>query len=41
MHGKKFAIYGDPDFLLGLVSFIVEMGGIQTYTPVYESLLYY
>jgi nitrogenase molybdenum-iron protein beta chain len=31
MHGKKFAIYGDPDFLLGVVSFIVEMGGIPTH----------
>lgn len=31
MHGKKFAIYGDPDFLLGLVSFIVEMGGIPSH----------
>jgi len=31
MHGKTFAIYGDPDFLLGLVSFIVEMGGIPTH----------
>jgi len=31
MHGKKFAIYGDPDFLLGLVSFIIEMGGIPTH----------
>ncbi|MEA3289918.1 MAG: nitrogenase molybdenum-iron protein subunit beta [Campylobacterota bacterium] len=31
MHGKKFALYGDPDFLLGLVSFIVEMGGIPTH----------
>ncbi|MFA5502661.1 MAG: nitrogenase molybdenum-iron protein subunit beta [Sulfurovaceae bacterium] len=31
MHGKKFAIFGDPDFLLGLVSFIVEMGGIPTH----------
>jgi nitrogenase molybdenum-iron protein beta chain len=31
MHGKKFAIFGDPDFLLGLVSFIVEMGGITTH----------
>ncbi|MCD4758596.1 MAG: nitrogenase molybdenum-iron protein subunit beta [Arcobacteraceae bacterium] len=31
MHGKKFAIYGDPDFLLGLVAFIVEMGGIPTH----------
>jgi nitrogenase molybdenum-iron protein beta chain len=31
MHGKKFAVYGDPDFLLGLVSFIIEMGGIPTH----------
>jgi len=31
MHGKKFALYGDPDFLLGLVSFVVEMGGIPTH----------
>ena len=31
MHGKKFALFGDPDFLLGLVSFIVEMGGIPTH----------
>jgi len=31
MHGKKFAIFGDPDFLLGLVSFIIEMGGIPTH----------
>ena len=31
MHGKKFAIYGDPDFLLGLVSFLVEMGAIPTH----------
>lgn len=31
MHGKKFALYGDPDFLLGLVSFIIEMGGIPTH----------
>ena len=26
MHGKKFAIYGDPDYLLGYVSFLLEMG---------------
>ena len=31
MHGKKFAIFGDPDFLLGLVSFLVEMGSIPTH----------
>jgi len=26
MHGKKFAIYGDPDYLLGYISFLLEMG---------------
>jgi nitrogenase molybdenum-iron protein beta chain len=26
MHGKRFAVYGDPDLLLGLVSFLLEMG---------------
>jgi len=26
MHGKKFAIYGDPDYLMGYVSFLLEMG---------------
>ena len=26
MHGKKFAIYGDPDLLLGYTSFLLEMG---------------
>jgi nitrogenase molybdenum-iron protein beta chain len=28
MHGKKFALYGDPDYLLGYVSFLLEMGAI-------------
>jgi nitrogenase molybdenum-iron protein beta chain len=28
MHGKKFALYGDPDLLLGYVSFLLEMGAI-------------
>jgi nitrogenase molybdenum-iron protein beta chain len=28
MHGKKFAIYGDPDYLMGYVSFLLEMGAI-------------
>jgi nitrogenase molybdenum-iron protein beta chain len=27
MHGKRFALIGDQDTLLGLVSFIMEMGG--------------
>jgi nitrogenase molybdenum-iron protein beta chain len=26
LHGKKFAIYGDPDYLLGMVSFLLELG---------------
>jgi nitrogenase molybdenum-iron protein beta chain len=26
MHGKKFAVYGDPDQLIGYVSFLLEMG---------------
>jgi nitrogenase molybdenum-iron protein beta chain len=27
IHGKKFAIYGDPDLCLGLAAFILELGG--------------
>jgi len=26
MHGKKFAVYGDPDYLMGYVAFLLEMG---------------
>jgi nitrogenase molybdenum-iron protein beta chain len=26
MHGRRFALYGDPDYLLGYVSFLLEMG---------------
>jgi nitrogenase molybdenum-iron protein beta chain len=26
LHGRKFAIAGDPDYLLGIVSFLLEMG---------------
>jgi nitrogenase molybdenum-iron protein beta chain len=26
MHGKKFAVYADPDLLLGYISFLLEMG---------------
>ncbi len=26
MHGRKFALYGDPDYLLGYISFLLEMG---------------
>ena len=28
IHGKKFAVYGDSDYLLGYVSFLLEMGAI-------------
>ena len=31
MHAKKFAIWGDPDFLIGLVSFLLEMGAEPTH----------
>jgi nitrogenase molybdenum-iron protein beta chain len=31
IHGKKFAIYGDPDLCLGLASFILELGGEPTH----------
>jgi len=31
MHGKKFAIWGDPDFLVGMVSFLLEMGAEPTH----------
>ncbi len=26
LHGKKFAIFGDPDFTLGMVGFLLEVG---------------
>jgi len=28
IHGKKFAVFGDPDQLLGYVSFLLEMGAV-------------
>ncbi len=28
LHGKKFAVAGDPDYLIGIVSFLLEMGAI-------------
>lgn len=31
LHGKKFAIYGDPDLCLGLVSFLFELGAEPTH----------
>jgi nitrogenase molybdenum-iron protein beta chain len=26
LHGKKFAVFGDPDYVIGIVSFLLEMG---------------
>ncbi len=26
MHGKKFGLYGDPDFVMGLTKFLLELG---------------
>lgn len=26
LHGKKFAIYGDPDFVMGMTKFVLELG---------------
>ncbi|PLX93301.1 MAG: nitrogenase molybdenum-iron protein subunit beta [Desulfuromonas sp.] len=26
LHGKKFAVYGDPDYVIGIISFLLEMG---------------
>lgn len=31
VHDKKFAIYGDPDFALGMAQFIIELGGEPTH----------
>ncbi len=31
VHGKRFALVGDPDLLMGLVSFLMEMGGIPVH----------
>jgi nitrogenase molybdenum-iron protein beta chain len=31
VHGKRFALVGDPDLLLGLISFLMEMGGIPVH----------
>src|SRR5512138_1115799 len=28
IHGKRFAVYGDPDYLVGYVSFLLEMGAV-------------
>jgi len=31
LHGKKFALYGDPDFVLGLTKFLLECGAEPTH----------
>jgi nitrogenase molybdenum-iron protein beta chain len=31
IHGKRFALFGDPDILLGLVSFLLDMGGVPVH----------
>jgi nitrogenase molybdenum-iron protein beta chain len=31
VHGKRFALVGDPDMLMGLVSFLMEMGGVPVH----------
>ena len=31
LHGKKFALYGDPDFLMGMVKILLECGAEPTH----------
>lgn len=31
IHGKRFALYGDPDLLVGLVGFLLEIGAIPVH----------
>ncbi len=31
LHGKKFALYGDPDLMLGLTGFLLELGAEPTH----------
>jgi nitrogenase molybdenum-iron protein beta chain len=31
LHGKKYAIYGDPDFVYGMTRFVLETGGEPTH----------
>jgi len=31
VYGKRFALVGDPDLLLGLISFLMEMGGMPVH----------
>lgn len=45
IHGKKFALFGDPDILIGLVSFLLEMGGMPVhivctnFTPAFKKAM--
>lgn len=42
IHGKRFALFGDPDVLLGVVSFLLDMGGVPVHiistngTPIFR-----
>ena len=31
LHGKKFALYGDPDFVMGMSQFLMELGAEPTH----------
>ena len=37
LHGKKMAVFGDPDFLLGLVKFMLELGIEPTHIVCHNS----
>lgn len=45
IHGKRFALYGDPDLLIGLVGFLLEMGGLPIHivctnsTPLFKKAM--
>ncbi len=31
LHGKRFALWGDPDFVMGLTKFLLELGAEPTH----------
>ncbi|MDR3541726.1 MAG: nitrogenase molybdenum-iron protein subunit beta [Desulfosporosinus sp.] len=45
IHGKRFALFGDPDVLMGVVSFLLEMGGEPVHivctnsTPIFKKAM--
>ena len=45
IHGKRFALFGDPDVLIGVVSFLLEMGGLPIHivctnsTPLFKKAM--